>query len=370
MSIGEGLGNWAMFAAKNISQNKRADKQYKQMLEMFNLKNAAALTNLQKMEEFKYGLTDKRKQQNLDSVTAKYKPKAAIPQSNAAIPSSEPINGNGAVPLPIPSSPAQGQVPQAPAVPLPIPSSPTQGQVPQAPVVPSMESFNSENWEKENYKNYLDENNNIDNKSFRQGLKSAEEDYQKQQYFKSLGIELPVSMTNSPFASDIIKTKQEAKKYEKNKALVISVAKQYGMKLSPEEIEAYASDPSTLQQIQHYKLSEKRFASSEDHRRKMESNAGGRGRGSGGGGRGRGRSSGGSGGTGGYKQTRDGNFVKVDRRGNPTGQIIKAKDAYNMGITNTPPATRQTRPRATQSKGGGGTAELIRQQLNSIKEFN
>jgi hypothetical protein len=282
MSIGEGIGQGLMFAAKNISQNKRADKQHKQMLEMFDLKNAAALTNLQKMEEFKYDLTDKRKQKNLDSVTAKYEPKAAIPQSNAVIPSSEPINGNNTIPLPIPSSPAQGQVPQAPAV-------------------PSMESFNSKNWEKENYKNYLDENNNIDKKSFRQGLKSAEEEYQNQQYLKSHGIELPVSMIKTPFAGDIIKTKQEARKHEENKALVISVAKQYGMKLSPEEIEAYASNPSTLQQIQNYKQTEKRFASSEDHRRKVESNAEARLRKylapkPSGGGRGRGRSSRGSGG--------------------------------------------------------------------------
>jgi hypothetical protein len=330
MSLGQGLGQGLMLAAQNVAQNRRLDKAEKRQLEMFNLKRVAAVEDFQKMEEIKDNLTSKKRQRNLDLLTAKYGNNNAIPQPNTAIPSSEPISGNGAVPLPMPSSPVQGQINLAQTA-------------PKAP--PAM--FNLKDWQSEHYQDYIDpdSDNPFDEKGFRQGSENAS---------------------------------KEAKKFEQNKALVTSVAKQYGMKFSPEELDSYASNPSMLLQIQNNNLAKKRFASSEAHRIKSEANADARlakylapkvGSGGGGHGRSGGGSGGGAsgGGASGYKQTRDGNFVKVDKRGNPTGQIIRAEDAYNMGITNTAP---QRRPRAVQGRGGGGTAELIRQQLNSIKGFD
>jgi len=84
----------------------------------------------------------------------------------------------------------------------------------------------------------------------------------------------------------------------------------------------------------------------------------GSGRGSGGGGRGSGGSGGGS-----YKQTRDGQFIKTDKRGNPVGKPISAREAYNVGITNTPPQQRKVNaPRS-------GTASEVAALLGSVKPY-
>jgi hypothetical protein len=53
MSIGEGIGQGLMFAAQNVSQNRRSDKEQKRQLEMFNLKRAADIEDLQKQNEIK-----------------------------------------------------------------------------------------------------------------------------------------------------------------------------------------------------------------------------------------------------------------------------------------------------------------------------
>jgi hypothetical protein len=253
MSLGQGLGQGLMLAAQNVAQNRRLDKAEKRQLEMFNLKRVAAVEDFQKMEEIKDNLTSKKRQRNLDLLTAKYGNNNAIPQPNTAIPSSEPISGNGAVPLPMPSSPVQGQINLAQTA-------------PKAP--PAM--FNLKDWQSEHYQDYIDpdSDNPFDEKGFRQGSENAS---------------------------------KEAKKFEQNKALVTSVAKQYEMKFSPEELDSYASNPSMLLQIQNNNLAKKRFASSEAHRIKSEANADARLAkylapkvGSGGGGHG--RSGGGSGG--------------------------------------------------------------------------
>jgi hypothetical protein len=327
MSLGQGLGQGLMFAAQNVAQNRRADKEQKRQLEMFNLKRVANIEDFQKMEEIKDNLTDKKRQRTLNLLTTKYGNNNAIPQPNTAIPSSEPISGNGAVPLPIPmpSSPAQGQANMA------------QPQVaPKAP--PAM--FNRKAWESEHYQDFINPDsssgNFFDEKSFRQGLKNAVDEYENQQYLKSQDIDLPISMLKSPFASDIIKTKQNARKHEENKALVASIAKQYGMKLSAEEIDSYASNPPMLQQIQNNNLAEKRFASSEAHRTKSEANADARLTkylafkvGSGGG---RGRSGGASGGGKPMKrfnpETNSYDFYD-SKTGQPVGQASRPAPAFN-----------------------------------------
>ena len=293
MSIGQGIGQGLMLAAQNVAQNRRLDKAEKRQLEMFNLKRVAAVEDFQKMEEIKDNLTSKKRQRNLDLLTAKYGNNNAIPQPNTAIPSSEPISGNGAVPLPMPSSPVQGQVNMV------------QPQVaPKAP--PAM--FNLKDWQSEHYQDYIDpdSDNPFDEKGFRQGSENAS---------------------------------KEAKKFEQNKALVTSVAKQYGMKFSPEELDSYASNPSMLLQIQNNNLAEKRFASSEAHRTKSEANADARLAkylapkvGSGGGGHGR---SGGGHGRGGGKpmkrfnpETNSYDFYD-SKTGQPVGQASRPAPVFN-----------------------------------------
>lgn len=374
MSLGQGLGQGLMLVAQNVAQNRRANQAQKRQLEMFNLKRVADIEDFQKMEELKDSLTSKKRQRNLDLLTAKYGNNNAIPQTNATIPSSEPISENGAVPLPIPM----------PSLPVQEQANPAQPQV-----APAM--FNDKAWQTEHYQDYIDPNsdsNFFDEKGFRQGLKNARDEYQNQQYAKSLGYgDVPVSVMKSPMFTDVMREKGEERKIgyktQGNKiAQKILTDKDYrtGKKqLTDSELEALAKGGINIDSLYRSDGSLDVANATEAARiiatnmkpqqiavslRPPKVGRGGGGRGRSGGGSGGGASGGGASG---YKQTRDGNFVKVDKRGNPAGQIISAKDAYNMGITNTAP---QRRPRAVQGGGGGGTAELIRQQLNSIKGFD
>lgn len=261
MSIGEGIGQGLMFAAQNISQNRRADKEQKRQLEMFNLKNAAELTQLQKMEELKYNLTEKKRQRNLDLLNAKYGSNPAITQTNAAIPSSEPISGNGTVPSPLPNSPVQGQ-----ANPAQVP--------PQA--VPAM--FNPKDWQAKHYQDYIDpDTGSFDAKGFRQGSENASKEYGTLQYLRASGLsDLPDNVnlsTVSPFIGSMLSEKKTARELEQNRNYVTEYAKQNNIQLTPQQISAYATRPGTIESIISNKEQEKRFIASEAHAAKREANA-------------------------------------------------------------------------------------------------
>jgi len=361
--IGQGLN---ALAGQNLAR-KKAQQEQEQALEMFNFKQAAELDQLQKMEALKYDLANKRRDNVLSSLEKKFR--GTQTPTNLGL-----LAQNPSV------QPAPTQAPQPPTSPGLLAQNPSV-QPPQNPQqAQTIPMFNSQAWESEHYQDYVnpdsDSGDYFDVKGFRQGLKNAENEYQNQQYLKSQNIDLPISMLNSPFASDIIKQRGEETKI-KDKTQGNKIAQKIltdpgyrtGKKqLTDSDLEALAKGGIDIASL--YKADGSiDFGNATQAARIIAANTpkvgrgggGGRGR-SGGGGASGGRASGG----GGYKQTRDGNFVKVDKRGNPTGQIINARDAYNIGITNTPPAPR--RPRAVQ--GGGGTAEAIRQQINSIKGFD
>lgn len=313
MGIGDGIAQGiqaGQMLFRPITDRFAEKRRLAQEMQMFNAKNQAELAQHLALKKADHEFTQQQRQMALESLAKRF--------------------GGQETPE-TPQAPSLDQITQI-----------AQSQAPQAPKIPSMEAFNHKKWQAENYQDFLDpDTGRFDEKGFRQGLKNASDEYQNQQYLKSQNIDLPVSMLKSPFVGDIIKTKQEARKLEKDKNYVIEYAKRNGLKLSTEEIEAYASRPGVIEAIQSNKEQERRFAASEAHRAKSEANAEARlakylaPKASGGGG------------TSGYRQTRDGNFVKVDRRGNPTGQIIRARDAYNMGITNVDP--RQSRPRPSQA---------------------
>jgi hypothetical protein len=374
MSLGQGLGQGLMLVAQNVAQNRRANQAQKRQLEMFNLKRVADIEDFQKMEELKDNLTSKKRQRNLDLLTAKYGNNNAIPQTNAAIPSSEPISENGAVPLPIP-----------------MPSSPVQEQAnpAQPQVAPAM--FNDKAWQQQHFEDYYDdETGAFDKKGFRKGLEDAQKENATLQYLRANNLDVPEGVnlgTLSPFIGSMLGEKKETKKLEYKtqgnkiaQKILTDPGYRTGKKqLTDSELEALAKGGINIDSLYRSDGSLD-VANATEAARIIATNMKPQqiavslrppkvGRGGGGRGRSGGASGGGTsgGGASGYKQTRDGNFVKVDKRGNPAGQIISAKDAYNMGITNTAP---QRRPRAVQGGGGGGTAELIRQQLNSIKGFD
>ena len=355
--VGQGLN---ALAGQNLAR-KKAQQEEEQALKMFNFKQAAELDQLQKMEALKYDLANKRRDNVLSSLEKKFRgtQTPTSPGLLAQNPSEQLAPTQAPQP---PTSP--GLLAQNPSVQPP--QNPQQAQ--------TIPMFNSQAWESEHYQDYVnpdsDSGDFFDQKGFRQGLKNAENEYQNQQYLKSQNIDLPISMLNSPFASDIIKQRGEETKI-KDKTQGNKIAQQIltdpgyrtGKKqLTDSDLEALAKGGIDIASL--YKSDGSiDFGNATQAARIIAANTPKVGRG--GGGRGRSGGGGASGG-GGYKQTRDGNFVKVDKRGNPTGQIISAGDAYNIGITNTPPAPR--RPRAVQ--GGGGTAEAIRQQINSIKGFD
>lgn len=186
-------------------------------------------------------------------------------------------------------------------------------------------------------------------------------DLATEQYLKAQGIDLPVALAKSPFASDIIGEQKEKRKIgyktEANKvAQKILTDPDYrkGKKqLTDEDLNALAQggvDIAALykndgsldlnnateaakivtaqlkpQQVQ-ISIAQARQNLTED----IADGVGGR----------KGRS-GGKGGGGGWKRTRLGGYVKVDKYGNPTGQTVTAAEAYNLGITNTPPPARK-----------------------------
>ena len=53
MSIGEGLGKGLMFLANQVAANKRSKKKNEQALQMFNMKRAADLEDMQKQNDLK-----------------------------------------------------------------------------------------------------------------------------------------------------------------------------------------------------------------------------------------------------------------------------------------------------------------------------
>jgi hypothetical protein len=53
MSLGQGLGQGLMLGAQLVNQNRRADKDQKRQLEMFNLKRAADIEDMQKQNELR-----------------------------------------------------------------------------------------------------------------------------------------------------------------------------------------------------------------------------------------------------------------------------------------------------------------------------
>lgn len=265
MSIGEGIGQGLMFAAQNISQNKRADKEQKRQLEMFNLKRAADIEDLQKQNELK-------RQAQLQEQTEAQNNNLNAGQAILAL---------------------TGQ---------------------KAP-----EGFDN------NQLKYLPANQ----------LSSVLGDIKKSSTQKR-----QAALTNKVYQNILSGSPLDPTVLSEAEAEGVDLSKAFGLYQGRKDREATREDNQAFRQS----LVGQQFSNQKELKQiaaSLRPPKVGRG---GGGHRGGGHSSGG--GTGGYKQTRDGNYVKVDKRGNPTGQIIRANDAYNMGITNTAP---QRRPRAAQA---------------------
>ena len=363
--VGQGLN---ALAGQNLAR-KKAQQEEEQALKMFNFKQAAELDQLQKMEALKYDLANKRRDNVLSSLEKKFRgtQTPTSPGLLAQNPSEQLAPTQAPQP---PTSP--GLLAQNPSVQPP--QNPQQAQ--------TIPMFNSQAWESEHYQDYInpdsDSGDYFDVKGFRKGAEDARKENATLQYLRANNLDVPEGVnlgTLSPFIGSMLGVQGEERKIgyktQGNKIaqkILTDPGYRTGKKqLTDSDLEALAKGGIDIASL--YKADGSiDFGNATQAARIIAANTpkvrpgggGGRGR-SGGGGASGGKASGG----GGYKQTRDGNFVKVDKRGNPTGQIINARDAYNIGITNTPPAPR--RPRAVQ---GGGTAEAIRQQINSIKGFD
>jgi hypothetical protein len=250
MSIGEGIGQGLNALAGQILTRKRAKEEQAQALEMFNVKQAAELDQLQKMETLKDDLATKRRDKSLELLRSKY--------GND--------NPEGAVSL----NTSPKLLEQNPN---------TQSLSSQSPQqAPTLAMFNPKAWQQQHFEDYIDnEKGSFDEKGFRKGAEDAQKENATLQYLRANGLDnLPDGVnlgTVSPFIGNMLGEKKETKKLEQNKSYVTNYANRNNLKLTPEEVEAYASRPGAIEAIISNQEQERRFKASESHAAKRESNA-------------------------------------------------------------------------------------------------
>ncbi len=272
MSIGEGIGQGLMFLANQVASSKRADKEQKQQLAMFNMRRQAELEDMQKQNELK-------RQWQIEDRNTEYD--ANLNANEAAL---------GLAGAPIPEGFDKTKLKY---------------------LAPNQ--LNS----------VLDDVRNTASKKEQAELKKQQAAYANKIYQNVL--------SGGPLDPNLL---AEAEQAGVDTTKAFSLYQGRLDKQSLQEDRQLAA--REMKQIQQENAKALKYLGAS----LRESKSGGGGRGG----------SGGSGG--GFKQTRDGSFVKVDKRGNPTGKIYSAKEAYNLGITNTPP------PQRVRAMGGGAKAPI------------